>query len=125
MKRENKNEYGLNQKQEIFCQEYVKSGDISKSLKIANYIHVNTGTRLLQKKEVKDRIKMLNSSIINEKIAKKEEILVRLSEILRNKKETTVNVIKTADILLKWHEESSNEEMLGIRIIKDFIGEKK
>jgi|WetSurSiteA1Bulk_404760.scaffolds.fasta_scaffold42826_2 phage terminase small subunit len=95
------NKNGLTQNQEIFCQEYVKTGVIARALEAANYKKPSSGSRLLKRSDIQKRITDLNNLIANEKIAKTEEILIFLSETMRNKQKKDKDRIKSAEILCK------------------------
>lgn len=79
----------LNRKQELFCEEFVISGNQAEAYLKAGYAVKNNKTagrcasRLMDKEEIIAYIKELNEQIDSEKIADSKEIQERLTAILR------------------------------------------
>ena len=87
---------GLTKKQEIFCIEYSKTGNIIEAVRVAGFSAPTnkrasiTGTRLLSNPNVKKKLAEISARVEDEAIADIVEIKRRLTAILRQETEEEV-----------------------------------
>ncbi len=88
----------MNAKQEIFCEEYARTGDAvgsyaeayHKDRKKEGHLCHSCAYRLLQKKDIKDRIKEISEGFASERIANAKEMQEKLTEIIRGERKDSV-----------------------------------
>lgn len=87
MKKSSVDEYGLTLQERQFCDHYVTCFKGTESAKVAGYTPSNAGrqaTELLSRPHVEEYIKMRVHTMGAEKIAKEEEVLTFLTDVMRN-----------------------------------------
>lgn len=95
----------MNRKQEIFCEEFVKSGNAAEAYKLAGYkvtnakSAANCASRLLENAGICSRISELREKAEDEKIMEAKERRIILSEIAKSGK--PIVAIKAIDTLNK------------------------
>ena len=95
----------MNRKQEIFCEEFVKSGNAAEAYKAAGYkassakSAANSASRLLENVGICNRIAELREKAEDEKIMDAKERRIMLSEIAKSGK--AIVAIKAIDTLNK------------------------
>lgn len=94
----------LSSKQKLFCDEYLKTGNATKSAIAAGYsekyAHTNA-SKLLQNTTIKDYISEQLKSIESEKIADASEVLAFYTSVMRDKGNDLKDRIAAASQLLK------------------------
>lgn len=88
----------LTQKQELFCQEYVKTGNATESAVKAAYAQNSanvTASKLLTNANIKNRIKELNDEIKNDNIAEAIEIQEFLTKQMRGEAKEECVVVES------------------------------
>lgn len=95
----------MNRKQEIFCEEFVKSGNAAEAYKLAGYkassakSAANSASRLLENVGICNRIAELREKAEDEKIMDAKQRRIMLSEIAKSGK--AIVAIKAIDTLNK------------------------
>lgn len=95
----------VNRKQEIFCEEFVKSGNAAEAYKLAGYkassakSAANSASRLLENVGICNRIAELREKAEDEKIMDAKQRRIILSEIAKSGK--AIVAIKAIDTLNK------------------------
>jgi len=95
----------VNRKQEIFCEEFVKSGNAAEAYKLAGYkassakSAANSASRLLENVGICSRISELREKAEDEKIIDAKQRRIMLSEIAKSGK--AIVAIKAIDTLNK------------------------
>ena len=95
----------MNRKQEIFCEEFVKSGNAAEAYKLAGYkassakSAANSASRLLENVCICNRIAELREKAEDEKIMDAKQRRIMLSEIAKSGK--AIVAIKAIDTLNK------------------------
>ena len=95
----------MNRKQEIFCEEFVKSGNAAEAYKLAGYkassakSAANSASRLLENVGICSRISELREKAEDEKIMDAKQRRIMLSEIAKSGK--AIVAIKAIDTLNK------------------------
>ena len=95
----------VNRKQEIFCEEFVKSGNAAEAYKLAGYkassakSAANSASRLLENVGICSRISELREKAEDEKIMDAKQRRIMLSEIAKSGK--AIVAIKAIDTLNK------------------------
>lgn len=95
----------MNRKQEIFCEEFVKSGNAAEAYKLAGYkassakSAANSASRLLENVGICNRIAELREKAEDEKIMDAKQRRIILSEIAKSGK--AIVAIKAIDTLNK------------------------
>lgn len=95
----------VNRKQEIFCEEFVKSGNAAEAYKLAGYkassakSAANSASRLLENVGICNRIAELREKAEDEKIMDAKQRRIMLSEIAKSGK--AIVAIKAIDTLNK------------------------
>lgn len=94
----------MNRKQEIFCEEFVKSGNAAEAYKRAGYkassakSAANSASRLLEKDGICGRIAELRAKVTDAKILDARQRRILLSEIAKAKGQDAVRAL---DVLNK------------------------
>ena len=97
----------MNRKQEIFCEEFVKSGNAAEAYKLAGYkassakSAANSASRLLENVGICSRIAELRDKATDEKILDAKQRRILLSEIAKKYTEDTQDRIRALDVLNK------------------------
>jgi len=97
----------VNRKQEIFCEEFVKSGNAAEAYKLAGYkassakSAANSASRLLENVGICSRIAELRDKATDEKILDAKQRRILLSEIAKKYTEDTQDRIRALDVLNK------------------------
>ena len=87
----------MTQRQERFCQEYVKLGNATQSAIAAGYSERSAkqvGQKLLTNHDLQTRIKELSGELLNSKIADAREMQEHLTSILRGESDEEVIVVE-------------------------------
>lgn len=105
----------LTPKQQIFCEEYIKSLNATEAAIKAGYSAKtarSVGSENLTKPDIQTYIQERTSKAQNERIADAKEVLEYLSETMRDKDETRRERTKAAELLGKrygiWQEQSAS-----------------
>ncbi len=113
MAKEDVNDYGLNERQQAFCEYYLKNGsaglsyqkaydsDGSRGLKIGSCY--TNGSRLLKKDNIKNYINILKGEVKKGKLLDVEEILSELTDIAKDFGSKTSDKIRALELLGKHH----------------------
>jgi phage terminase small subunit len=120
----------LTPKQQLFCDFYLESLNATQSAKKAGYSEKSAeaiGLENLGKPRIKEYIDERMSKLNNDVIASANEVLEKLTEIIRNPKSKNFEVIKCCELLGKryrlWNEDVQTNPPI-INIIND-IPQKK
>lgn len=97
----------MERKQAKFCQEFLRTGNATESYKLAGYtprsdaVAAVCASQLLRKPNVRKYLDELRKEMDVEIIADAFERRVKLTEIIRNKKNSTYDITRAIDILNK------------------------
>ena len=94
----------LTQMQKLFCEEYVKTGEIKQSALNAGYskdFACSKACKLLEKPLVKDYIKLLNKKTDKNNIMSIEEIQRFWTQTIQNEDESLPNRLRASDLLTR------------------------
>jgi len=95
-----------NDKHELFCQEYSKTGMSTESyIKVYNTKKRTTAevnaSRLLSNAKIKERINELSNTVLSDSIATMAEIKEFWTNIIRNTQEASKNRLKASELMAK------------------------
>lgn len=100
----------LNDRQELFCLEYIKDGNATQAAIRAGYSEKTanpTGARLLANVSIRARIDGLLDDLKSKKIAESTEVLETLTSILR--RESLENVVITVKTRRSYYDENGKK----------------
>lgn len=106
-------DYGLNEKQKLFCELYLKNGSAGLSYKkaygdsqgkeLAMGSCYTNGSRLLKKDNVQNYLNVLRTRVEPEKIMAMEEVLLELVNLSKDYATKNSDKIKCLELIGKWH----------------------
>lgn len=85
----------MNERQKRFCQYYIELGNIAKASIKAGYSK-NTGSKLMNKKEIKDYIDVQLKKMEDKRIAKASEVMKYLTSVMRGEINEEVIVLEAS-----------------------------
>lgn len=94
----------MNQRQQAFCEEYIKSGNATEAAKAAGYspgTAYSIGQRLLKNVEVQDFIRQRNEEISAANTAQVEEIRQFWTATMRDDTAKPIDRLKASELLAK------------------------
>jgi len=91
----------ISQKQKLFADEFIKTGNAEQAAKVAGYNARGNTTKLLQNTTIKEYISSINNALDSNKIATMSEVKQFWSDMLRNKNVEPRDRLKASEYIAK------------------------